>query len=90
MANDEALIDWHHLPDDFLDDVAVKHALETEIKIPVQSAMTSIANGANLEQAEIALIQQALDEHHGNVSATARALGVSRNTIYRKMPHLKH
>jgi transcriptional regulator of acetoin/glycerol metabolism len=23
------------------------------------------------------------------VSATARALGVSRNTIYRKLPHLK-
>ena len=31
----------------------------------------------------------ALDAHGGNVSAAARALGISRNTIYRKLPHLK-
>ena len=28
-------------------------------------------------------LQQALDAHAGNVSAAARALGVSRNTVYR-------
>uniref|UniRef100_UPI003D2EAF60 helix-turn-helix domain-containing protein n=1 Tax=Burkholderia sp. BCCCDS10 TaxID=3390237 RepID=UPI003D2EAF60 len=31
-------------------------------------------------------IAAALARHGGNVSAAARALGVSRNTIYRKMP----
>jgi transcriptional regulator of acetoin/glycerol metabolism len=38
---------------------------------------------------ELAAILRALDANGGNVSATARALGVSRNTIYRKLPHLK-
>jgi transcriptional regulator of acetoin/glycerol metabolism len=48
-----------------------------------------IAAGANLEEMEQSVILKSLDAHGGNVSATARALGVSRNTIYRKVPHLK-
>jgi transcriptional regulator of acetoin/glycerol metabolism len=35
---------------------------------------------------ELLAIKKALKEHNGNVSAAARALGVSRNTIYRKLP----
>jgi transcriptional regulator of acetoin/glycerol metabolism len=34
---------------------------------------------------EATVIRKSLQAHGGNVSATARALGVSRNTIYRKM-----
>jgi transcriptional regulator of acetoin/glycerol metabolism len=45
--------------------------------------------GARLEDMEQTLIVRTLEAHGGNVSATARALGVSRNTIYRKLPHLK-
>lgn len=37
-----------------------------------------------LQDLEIQAIQTALQNHGGNVSAAARALGVSRNTIYRK------
>jgi transcriptional regulator of acetoin/glycerol metabolism len=48
-----------------------------------------IASGANLEEMELAAILKSLETNGGNVSATARALGVSRNTIYRKLPHLK-
>lgn len=45
-----------------------------------------IATDANLEQLEMSAILKSLESHGGNVSATARALGVSRNTIYRKIP----
>ena len=33
-------------------------------------------------------MQQALARHQGNVSAAARELGVSRNTLYRKLPKI--
>jgi sigma-54 dependent transcriptional regulator, acetoin dehydrogenase operon transcriptional activator AcoR len=48
-----------------------------------------VSSGANLEQVERSVIQKSLASNGGNVSATARALGVSRNTIYRKIPQKK-
>jgi transcriptional regulator of acetoin/glycerol metabolism len=49
--------------------------------------VTTVLAGGNvrLEDVELLTIQKSLDEHRGNVSAAARALGVSRNTIYRKL-----
>jgi transcriptional regulator of acetoin/glycerol metabolism len=38
-----------------------------------------------LEQAEIGMIQAALDAAGGNISVAAKQLGISRNTIYRKL-----
>jgi transcriptional regulator of acetoin/glycerol metabolism len=38
-----------------------------------------------LEQAEMATIQAALDAAGGNISAASKQLGISRNTIYRKL-----
>ncbi len=84
MAGDEQEICLHHMPDDFLDDID-----EGE---PVRASASTdrmIATGANLEEVEQSVILKALEANGGNVSATARALGVSRNTIYRKVPNLK-
>ena len=81
MADQEHEIQQHHLPDDFLDDVEL-----TQTHQPEKDTKWMIANGNNLEQMETAAIQQSLDANGGNISATARALGVSRNTIYRKLP----
>ena len=39
----------------------------------------------NLESTTLSLIQRTLEMHQGNVSAAARQLGVSRNTLYRKL-----
>ncbi|MBZ2210052.1 sigma-54-dependent Fis family transcriptional regulator [Massilia soli] len=84
MAGDEHEIGLRHMPDDFLDDVGAAEAQQS-----VVSTDKLIAAGANLEEMEHTVILKSLEAHGGNVSATARALGVSRNTIYRKLPNLK-
>ncbi len=84
MAGDEGEIGMRHMPDDFLDDID-----QSVPAAPLAAAERLIANGANLEEMELSAIVKSLEAHGGNVSATARALGVSRNTIYRKLPHLK-
>jgi transcriptional regulator of acetoin/glycerol metabolism len=84
MAGDEYEIGLRHMPDDFLDDIDMRPAVDKGV-----NADKMIATGANLEEMEHSVIVKSLEAHGGNVSATARALGVSRNTIYRKVPHLK-
>ncbi|MDB5920275.1 MAG: Fis family transcriptional regulator [Massilia sp.] len=84
MAGDEHDISLRHMPDDFLDDIDMQPAFD-----PGANPASMIATGANLEQMEHSAIQKSLEAHGGNVSATARALGVARNTIYRKLPKLK-
>jgi DNA-binding NtrC family response regulator len=42
-----------------------------------------------LEEVESLLIRKALDRHGGNVSHAARALGLSRSALYRRLEHLK-
>jgi transcriptional regulator of acetoin/glycerol metabolism len=84
MAGDEEEIGLRHMPDDFLDDI--------DQAAPAAASVNTerlLASGANLEEMELSAILKSLEAHGGNVSATARALGVSRNTIYRKLPHLK-
>ena len=78
MAGDERDIRAEHLPDDFLDDIA--ETAHANVSAQQQAAKAS----ATMTEIEIDVIQQALVAHDGNVSAAARALGVSRNTIYRK------
>jgi transcriptional regulator with PAS, ATPase and Fis domain len=75
MAGDEDEIGLHHLPDDFFDDLDTAHAK------PAPGA----APETKLDDLELSAILRALDAHGGKVSAAARALGVSRNTIYRKL-----
>ncbi len=40
-----------------------------------------------LEEVERVLIRKALDRHEGNVSHAARALGLSRSALYRRLQH---
>jgi sigma-54 dependent transcriptional regulator, acetoin dehydrogenase operon transcriptional activator AcoR len=80
MAGDDHEIRMEHLPDDFLDDIAL-----TDSKAGKAVGAHAITADATLEDVELSVIQKSLEAHAGNVSATARALGVSRNTIYRKL-----
>ncbi|WP_437882775.1 sigma-54-dependent Fis family transcriptional regulator [Pseudomonas sp. LRF_L74] len=43
------------------------------------------AHGGTLHALEREAIQQALRQHQGNMSATAKALGISRSTLYKKL-----
>ncbi len=80
MTGDDHEITMEHLPDDFLEDIALIQAF------PASAASDNARCPASttLGDAAMTLIQRSLEVHGGNVSATARALGVSRNTIYRK------
>jgi transcriptional regulator of acetoin/glycerol metabolism len=80
MAGDDREIRCEDLPEDFLDDII--SAQQQDI---TQATHRVISASTRLEDVEVSIIRKSLEAHGGNVSATARALGVSRNTIYRKM-----
>lgn len=71
----ETLITDAHLTDDFLDQLL----LEADGQ----------GGGGILKQSEQQTIRKALDEHNGNISATAKALGISRATMYRRLQELE-
>ncbi|SAL68930.1 Fis family GAF modulated sigma54 specific transcriptional regulator [Caballeronia arvi] len=65
-----------HLPHDFVDELG-------ECTQPED--VPASAGGARLSDIEASAVAAALRTHGGNVSATARALGISRTTLYRKL-----
>jgi len=66
-------IETMHLTQDFMEDLA---CADRTIAEPEQRCIQSLTKEA---------IQNALMRHQGNVSAAARELGLSRNTLYRKL-----
>ena len=87
MVDDDGLIGRHHLPDDFLEEFG-DTGPGTAIPLrPVSSQgeeAAPIAPGS-LDDLEASAIQRAVEFHRGNISAAARELGISRNTLYRKL-----
>ncbi len=69
----EQQLGMEHLPDNLLDELRAGEPL---------------APRGNLRDNQLALIRQALDRHHGNASAAAQALGISRATLYRKLKQM--
>ncbi|XKF33423.1 sigma-54-dependent Fis family transcriptional regulator [Alicycliphilus denitrificans] len=92
MVDDDRTIRMQHLPDDFLDEL--RAPMRPMAATPVQQAepplMPSVGaptvadDNHSLQDVTINAMAQILRLHKGNVSAAAKALGVSRNTIYRK------
>ncbi|WP_232429524.1 sigma-54-dependent Fis family transcriptional regulator [Noviherbaspirillum autotrophicum] len=80
MTAEDGEIRLEHLPDDFLDDV--RNMKKASAAPAVAAALPA---NATLGDVELSVIQKALEAHGHNVSAAARALGISRNTIYRKL-----
>jgi sigma-54 dependent transcriptional regulator, acetoin dehydrogenase operon transcriptional activator AcoR len=79
-----AMLDEHenrigieHLPRDFVD--------ELDDAEDSAEAASQLAADVRLADIEASAVSAALQAHDGNVSAAARALGVSRTTVYRKM-----
>ena len=91
-------IEVAHLPDDFLEELQLTppthvmpmpsaQNLPPLVTLPVTPAEmkeASQADGQRLQDVALSAMAQMLRLHKGNVSAAAKALGVSRNTIYRK------
>ncbi|MDD5295983.1 MAG: sigma-54-dependent Fis family transcriptional regulator [Rhodocyclaceae bacterium] len=95
------LLEEEHLPEDIVEELERAAAagliptaapvLSAAPLIPMAVAppiSPPVAGGANLAEIELAAIHRALDECQGNVSAAARRLGISRNTLYRKLGRL--
>ncbi len=99
MAAGERAIRREHLPDDFLDEVGALDTRTTTMPTgraetpaiaaaaPAQPIGVPADNpaGRSLDDIEIDAIRRALDAAGGNISEAAKRLGISRNTIYRKL-----
>lgn len=68
-----------HLPEDFLEELG--HA-------PNLTPNRLVLDSASIASSEAALITHALALHHGNITAAAKHLGISRATLYRKSKRL--
>ncbi|ANA34840.1 sigma-54-dependent Fis family transcriptional regulator [Ralstonia mannitolilytica] len=91
MAEGAPEITEDHLPDDFLEDWHARHgtpaapahaAAAPASPAPVAEAGT---RPTRLADVETMAILAAVKAHNGNISAAAKALGISRNTVYRKI-----
>ncbi|WP_020407135.1 sigma-54-dependent Fis family transcriptional regulator [Hahella ganghwensis] len=75
MADGEPIEDWH-LPDDFYDDLRRETQGKGPVEVPPDYEQTA-------EEDIESRIVRLFEEHDGNVSRTAKAAGVSRNTVYK-------
>lgn len=93
MAGSEMVITRAHLSDDFLEDAqqdlpkppAVAVGLSAAGAAGTAAVDTPAPDASTLEEMELRTIQRAVDEAGGNISVASRRLGISRNTIYRKL-----
>ncbi|MDD5056345.1 MAG: sigma-54-dependent Fis family transcriptional regulator [Sideroxydans sp.] len=74
---DENYIDWQHLPDDLIEELGAM----SQPSMPQNHA----AAPQNLKELSRAAIAQVLETSRGNISEAARRLGISRQTLYRKL-----
>ncbi|MDY7576887.1 sigma-54-dependent Fis family transcriptional regulator [Herbaspirillum sp. RTI4] len=73
---DEDCIDWRHLPDDIAEELTA---------VPRAASAATQDAPQNLKELSYIAIQQVLESSRGNISLAARTLGISRQTLYRKM-----
>jgi sigma-54 dependent transcriptional regulator, acetoin dehydrogenase operon transcriptional activator AcoR len=93
MAGDDRAIMPEHLPDDFLDDArrCVAAAAPQPPVAPAAPAPARPASapapvaGSSWQDVELQTFRAAVEAAGGNISEAAKTLGVSRNTIYRKL-----
>ena len=80
---DDMPIAMEHFTKDFIDELleqndSTQH--ESGVKKPLKTVVSPL-----LKEVADDLVQRAMQQHQGNVSAVARQLGISRNTLYRKL-----
>ncbi|RWA46439.1 hypothetical protein AU476_00320 [Cupriavidus sp. UYMSc13B] len=82
LAEAEAEIGVEHLPEGFEHECG---DLRESSDAAAAAQAPASAKASRMRDWEAGLIRQALARHGGNVSHAARELGVSRNTIYRRL-----
>ncbi|WP_037472430.1 sigma-54-dependent Fis family transcriptional regulator [Simplicispira psychrophila] len=89
---DEPHLDWQHLPDDLQADLqnpaVCGTAAQTAPQRPAAATRPIPLVGQTLANLSRAAMAQAVQDTQGNWSAAARQLGISRQTLYRKMAAL--
>jgi transcriptional regulator of acetoin/glycerol metabolism len=78
----ETCITWQHLPDDLLQDLSPETGPTGQ---PAPQPASPGEASQNLGELSRLAIRQALDLSRGNMSQAARRLGISRQTLYRKL-----
>jgi transcriptional regulator of acetoin/glycerol metabolism len=81
----ETCIDWSHLSDDLLEDLSDQESKEHVGRAMAAERSPTAGGSQNLAQLSQAAIRQALVQCGGNMSQAARRLGISRQTLYRKL-----
>ncbi len=82
MLGNDSVITRTHLSDDFLEDALDKPAVGMNGGGKLALEESSIGS---LDALEKCAIRKMVELHNGNISAAARHLGISRNTLYRKL-----
>ena len=90
MCANEGEITEEHLSDDFHEDIrraplAPPPGARLASPLSAPELPPATASARTLGESEIALIQAAVDAANGNISEASKQLGISRNTIYRKL-----
>ena len=75
MVDDGETVERRHLPEDFL----------AQLEQGTAPSAAYVSSIDSLEKIESYAIQETIRHNHGNISAAARQLGVSRTTLYRKL-----
>ena len=78
LAEGEDTLGWEHMPDDLVQALTAAPA-------PAQNEPAANPVPLNLQQLSRTAIDQALQAARGNMSQAARQLGISRQTLYRKL-----
>lgn len=82
LAEGEDTLGWEHMPDDLVQALV---AAPAPAPTPAQNEAPARPAPLNLQQLSRTAIDQALQAARGNMSQAARQLGISRQTLYRKL-----
>jgi transcriptional regulator of acetoin/glycerol metabolism len=97
--SDNQVIQTKHLPDDFFEDIKQnitdinKKPAEKTIKneasiVHTTENKTEPLTTANNISADKTELSQVYNEFNGNISKTAKALSISRNTLYKRLKEI--
>jgi len=83
---DQSMIQPWHLPDDFFDDLKQSHQQQTNpiTTIATDTEEENHRENNNINNSELEL-HHIYNQHKGNISKIARALNISRNTLYKRL-----